>query len=106
MRGPFPFAAQEEASVQTRSALHPHSALRQTMRLPCHAQPELSRLNKTLNRFPKIHYAPLAALERIAEISQMESTLRQQVRQNHEFMNRLAESRMDSGAWPQNTANQ
>ena len=67
---------------------------------------QLSRLNKTLNRFPEIHYTLLAALERIAEISQMESTLRQQIRQNHEFMNRLVEGRLNSATWAQNTANQ
>jgi len=67
---------------------------------------KLARLRKTLNRFPDVHYTLMASLDRIGEITQMESILRQQVRQNQEFLNKIREYQMNSGACPQVISNQ
>ena len=67
---------------------------------------QLSRLNKTLNRFPDIHVTLVAALGRISEIDRMESRLKHQVHQNHELMTRITQSQMNSVIWPQDSRNQ
>ena len=58
---------------------------------------KLSRLHKTLNRFPDVHYTLMASLDRIAEITQLESTLRQQIRQNHELLHKIQRYQINSG---------
>ena len=67
---------------------------------------KLSRLHKTLNRFPDIHYTLMASLDRIAEITQLESTLRQQVKQNQELLHKIREYQMNAGIWPEIPRNQ
>ncbi|HEX5234623.1 MAG TPA: hypothetical protein VFW25_04755 [Silvibacterium sp.] len=57
---------------------------------------KLGRLQKTMNRFPDVRYILIAALDRITEITQMESILKQQIQQNHMLLAQLCQSQSES----------
>jgi hypothetical protein len=52
---------------------------------------KLVRLPKTLSRFPDIAYTLTVTLDRLDEINQMESDLKQQIEQNHMLLAQIHE---------------
>jgi hypothetical protein len=67
---------------------------------------KLGRLRKTLNRFPDVNYTLIAALDRTEEIIQMESSLKQQIRQNQILLEEIRRYQLNSRGYAQNRSNQ
>jgi hypothetical protein len=62
---------------------------------------KLGRLPKTLSRFPDIAYTLTATMDRLDEINQMESNLKQQIQQNHILLTKIQEYQLNSNAYRQ-----
>lgn len=67
---------------------------------------QLGRLQKTLRRCPDIAYTLTVTLDRIDEINQMESNLKQQIQQNHMLLAQIREYQLNSNMCPQIPLNQ
>ncbi|MGB0125441.1 MAG: hypothetical protein WBP63_18520 [Silvibacterium sp.] len=77
-----------------------------TSELLCFLHQKLGRLPKTLNRFPDVAYTLTATLDRINEIIEMESVLKQQIQQNQLLLEKIREYQMNSKAYAQGLSNQ
>ncbi|MGB0125308.1 MAG: hypothetical protein WA400_01235 [Silvibacterium sp.] len=63
-------------------------------------QQKLTALPKTLSRFPEVSYALVYALDRLGEITSLESTLRWFVQQNQQFAASLQAMSSESSNLP------
>ncbi len=77
-----------------------------TSELLCFLHQKLGRLPKTLNRFPDVAYTLTASLDRINEIIEMESVLKQQIQQNQLLLEKIREYQMNSKTYAQGLSNQ
>lgn len=67
---------------------------------------QLGRLQKTLRRYPDIAYTLTVTLDRIDEINQMQSNLKQQIQQNHMLLAQIREYQLNSNMFAQIPSNQ
>ena len=69
-------------------------------------QQKLTALPKTLSRFPEVSYALVYTLDRIGEITSLESTLRRFLQQNQQFVAACRQCRANPATYPQYLRNQ
>jgi hypothetical protein len=67
---------------------------------------KLGRLPKTIKRFPDIGYTLTVTLDRLSEITEMESILKHQIQQNQILLDKIRECQMNSKVYAQVTSNQ
>jgi hypothetical protein len=103
---PTPRVAERANSVQNMvERLAVQVAAMNTAELLDFLLQKLERLQKSFNRFPDVRFTLIFALDRIDQITRMESAAKQQFLQNQMLLQQIRKYQLESGTYPQDRLN-